>query len=124
MALALAAFALGSQWTPFEKPDRSTSGIASAIEDRDPGLIFHRELRALVPDLVELSCLRAIQVFFLMGVYLMPSSPVGSSYVYLGLALRKALAFDLHQNTEDSVVDEREREIRRRLWWSLYSLER
>ncbi|KAL2694900.1 hypothetical protein Neosp_001489 [[Neocosmospora] mangrovei] len=42
----------------------------------------------------------------------------------MGLALRKALAFDLHQSSDDQMLDEREREVRRRLWWSIYSLER
>lgn len=87
-------------------------------------MIFHNQLRDLVPDLIEQSTLRSIQVIFLIGVYLMPLSPVGSSYIYMGLALRKALAFDLHQNTDDAVLDEKEVEIRRRLWWSIYSLER
>ncbi|KAJ5049108.1 hypothetical protein NUH16_007621 [Penicillium rubens] len=54
----------------------------------------------------------------------MPASAIGSSYVYMGLALRKALAFDLHLNPEDQAVDDREREVRCRLWWSIYSLER
>jgi hypothetical protein len=44
--------------------------------------------------------------------------------VYMGIALRKALTFDLHLNLEDQGIDEREKEVRRRLWWSIYSLER
>ncbi|KAK7403478.1 hypothetical protein QQX98_010757 [Neonectria punicea] len=50
-----------------------------------------------------------------------------SSFACLAMAafaLRKALAFDLHQNTDDQTIDERGREVRRRLWWSIYSLER
>jgi hypothetical protein len=125
VALALATFALGSQWTPLEKPEGwSSSSTTPKSENTDPGMIFHNQLRDLVPDLIEQSSLRSIQVIFLIGVYLMPLSPVGSSYIYMGLALRKALAFDLHQNTDDAVLDEKEVEIRRRLWWSIYSLER
>jgi hypothetical protein len=59
-----------------------------------------------------------------MGVYLMPASAIGSSYVYLGLALRKALALDLHLNSDEMNIAEEENEIRRRIWWSIYSLER
>lgn len=124
VGLALAAFALGSQWTPLEKPEGSASSVTPTIDDNDPGRIFHSQLKTLVPDIIERSCVRSIQVPFIMGVYLMPTSAVGSSYVYLGLTLRKALAFDLHQENDDSAIDEREREGRRRLWWSVYSLER
>jgi hypothetical protein len=54
----------------------------------------------------------------------MPASAIGSSYIYMGLALRKALACDLHIEADDHSINEREREVRRRLWWSIYSLER
>lgn len=101
VGLALAAFALGSQWTPLEKPEGSASSMTPTVDDNDPGRIFHSQLKALVPDIIERSCVRSIQVPFIMGVYLMPTSAVGSSYVYMGLALRKALAFDLHQNNDD-----------------------
>jgi hypothetical protein len=59
-----------------------------------------------------------------MGVYLLPASAIGSSYVYLGLALRKALALDLHLASDDTTLSEEEQEIRRRIWWSIFSLER
>ncbi|KAI6782011.1 uncharacterized protein J7T54_003430 [Emericellopsis cladophorae] len=122
IGLALAAFALGSQWTPMERP--SEGPTPSLAGDHDPGTLFHSHLKTLVPDLIERPCLRNIQAFYIMGVYLMPTSAVGSSYVYIGLALRKALAFDLHQSADEASIDEREREVRNRLWWSIWSLER
>ena len=121
IGLALAAFALGSQFTPLEKPQ----GVSrTTVDEKDPGLVFHNQVRMLIPDLIERPNLRSIQVTFLMGIYLLPSSAVGSSFVYMGLALRQALAFELHQETDDPSLDEHEREVRRRLWWALYSLER
>ncbi|KAG9250221.1 fungal-specific transcription factor domain-containing protein [Emericellopsis atlantica] len=122
IGLALAAFALGSQWTPMERP--SEGPTPSSAGDHDPGTLFHSNLKTLVPDLIERPCLRSIQAFYVMGVYLMPTSAVGSSYVYIGLALRKALAFDLHQSADEASIDERERDVRNRLWWSIWSLER
>lgn len=124
VGLALAAFALGSQWTPLIKPEGAATSVTPTVDDHDPGRIFHDQLKTLVPDIIERPCVRSIQVPFIMGVYLMPTSAVGSSYIYLGLALRKALAFDLHLNNDDGSIDEQEREGRRRLWWSVYSLER
>ncbi|KAF4436310.1 hypothetical protein F53441_13291 [Fusarium austroafricanum] len=118
ICLALTIFALGSHWTPLERPG------ASRIEERDPGRMFFQQAKMLVPDIIERPGLKSIQACFILGVYLMPMNAVGSSYVYMGMALRKALAFDLHQEVDDQALSEREREIRRRLWWSIYSLER
>ncbi|KAI8720018.1 Fungal-trans domain-containing protein [Fusarium sp. LHS14.1] len=122
ICLLLGIFALGSHWTPLERPSTSPQTLQS--EECDSGHVFFRQAKLLIPDIIERSCLRSIQACFLLGVYLMPLSAVGSSYIYMGLALRKALAFDLHQSSDDQILDEREREIRRRLWWSIYSLER
>ncbi|KAJ5807453.1 hypothetical protein N7447_010909 [Penicillium robsamsonii] len=122
VCLVLATFALGSQWAPLERPDEYALGIH--WDNDDLGQVFYTHAKTLIPDLIDRPCLRSIQAPFLLGVYLMPASAIGSSYIYMGLALRKALAFDLHLNPEDQAVDDREREIRCRLWWSIYSLER
>ncbi|KAG5824555.1 hypothetical protein H9Q74_005359 [Fusarium xylarioides] len=118
ICLALTIFALGSHWTPLERPGHSR------IDEHDPGRLFFEQAKVLVPDIIELPGLRSIQVCLIPGVYLMPQNAVGSSYVYTGMALRKALAFDLHQDSDDQAMDAREKEVRRRLWWSIYSLER
>ncbi|KGO68070.1 Transcription factor, fungi [Penicillium italicum] len=122
VCLVMAIFALGSQWTPLERPDEFA--VSFHRDNDDLGQVFYTHAKTLIPDLIERPCLRSIQAPFLLGVYLMPASAIGSSYIYMGLALRKALAFDLHLNPEDQAVDDREREIRCRLWWSIYSLER
>ncbi|KAE8367597.1 fungal-specific transcription factor domain-containing protein [Aspergillus caelatus] len=122
VCLAMAAFALASQWTTLEKPEGHQTSVG--LERSDLGRVFFDHARTLIPDIIERPCLRSVQAPFVLGVYLMPASAIGSSYVYLGLALRKALALDLHQDVDDQKMNEREIEVRRRLWWSLYSLER
>ncbi|KAF5597553.1 transcriptional regulatory [Fusarium pseudocircinatum] len=121
ICLALGLFALGSNWTPLERPIDSPLPHG---DDSDLGRVFFRQAKLLIPDVIERSDLKAIQAFFLLGIYLMPLNAAGSSYVYMGMALRKALAFDLHQSPDDQRIDDREKEIRCRLWWSIYSLER
>ncbi|KAH8898285.1 hypothetical protein GQ53DRAFT_759539 [Thozetella sp. PMI_491] len=122
VCLALAVFALGSQWTSLVKPDDRASVFLP--DNKDPGRMFYKQARAIVGDIVDSTSFRSVQAAFVLGVYLMPANAIGASYVYIGLALRKALALDLHQNTADPNIGERETEIRRRLWWAIYSLER
>ncbi|KAF5536649.1 transcriptional regulatory [Fusarium mexicanum] len=121
ICLALGLFALGSNWTPLERPIDSPLPNG---DDSDLGRVFFKQAKLLIPDVIERTDLKAIQACFLLGIYLMPLNAPGSSYVYMGIALRKALAFDLHQSPDDQTIDDREKEIRCRLWWSIYSLER
>ncbi|KAJ8109936.1 hypothetical protein OPT61_g7087 [Boeremia exigua] len=122
VCLAHAAFALGSQWATLVRPEGMTTTVAP--QDGDPGRLFYQHARSLVPDIIELNSIRTVQAAFVIGVYLLPASAISSSYVYLGLALRKALALDLHQEAEDTHTSDTEKELRRRLWWAVYSLER
>ncbi|KAK1511218.1 Zn(2)-Cys(6) binuclear cluster domain containing transcription factor [Colletotrichum costaricense] len=124
VCLVLAVFALGSQWTALARPEDLSS--AASTEDRsvDPGRIFYNQARILISDLLDRPCIKSVQATFILGVYLMPASAISASYVYMGLALRKALAIGLHQEPDDPSLTEDEKETRRRLWWSIYSLER
>ncbi|KAJ5690416.1 hypothetical protein N7462_004808 [Penicillium macrosclerotiorum] len=122
ICLAMATFALSSQWTTLERPEGTD--VIQKRDDDDFGRIFYDHAKTFIPDIIDRSCLRSIQAPFVLGVYLMPASAIGSSYVYMGMAFRKALASDLHIHSDDQGIDEKGREIRRRLWWSIYSLER
>lgn len=125
VCLALAAFALGSQWTTLEKPSESQRSVIIQPDYGDPGKIFYSHAKTLVPDIIDRPNLVTVQAIYLLGVYLMPASAISSSYVYLGLALRTALTINLHMdNSDDATLSTTEKEVRRRLWWSIYSLER
>lgn len=125
VSLALAAFALGSQWTTLEKPSETQRSVIIYPDYGDPGKIFYSHAKMLVPDIIDRPNFAAVQAIFLLGVYLMPASAISSSYLYLGLALRMALTINLHMdNSADVTLSNTEKEVRRRLWWSIYSLER
>lgn len=123
VCLALATFALGSQWTTLARPERAREA-PSPSEGSDPGRIFYDLARVLMGDIIDRACVRSVQAAYVLGVYLMPASAIGASYVYMGLALRKALAIGLHQESEDSSLSVEERESRRRVFWAVWSLER
>lgn len=122
ICLALATFALGSQWTTLTSLNGSASPLHAAGDE--VGRAFYEQARLLVPDLDESTSLRSVQAPFVLGVYLLPGRATGSLHMHLGLALRKAIALDLHVNAEGTHLSAREREIRSRIWWAVFSLER
>jgi hypothetical protein len=122
VCLALAAFALGSQWTALQG---LRSSWPSPHEDfEEIGRACYEQARLLVPDLDDSLSLHSVQVPLILGVYLLPARATGSLHMYLGLALRKAMALDLHMHADDTVFSEHELEVHSRLWWSVFSLER
>ncbi|KAH0427126.1 hypothetical protein CcaCcLH18_09873 [Colletotrichum camelliae] len=122
VCFVLAVFALGSHWTSLARPAEEDERVAG--KEDDPGRIFYNQARILMADLIDRPCLRSVQAAYVLGVYLMPASAISASYVYMGLALRKALAIGLHLEPDEPGLSEDEKEMRRRLWWSVYSLER
>lgn len=60
ICLAHAAFALGSQWTTLERPEGREPSLLP--EDSDPGRIFYNQARSLIPDVIDMPSLRAVQV--------------------------------------------------------------
>ncbi|KAF2725959.1 hypothetical protein K431DRAFT_238279 [Polychaeton citri CBS 116435] len=125
LCLAHATFALGSHWIQRARPRGSEEAISSAVPDRgNPGQLFYDHARSLVPDVIDTPNLRSVQAIFILGTYLLPVNANSSSHIYLGLALRKATALDLHKEADLYGTDEDDRETRRRIWWSIYALER
>ncbi|GAB1196557.1 hypothetical protein APSETT444_005829 [Aspergillus pseudonomiae] len=60
VCLAMATFALASQWTTLEKPEgHQTSG---GLERSDLGRVFFDHARMLIPDIIERPCLRCTTV--------------------------------------------------------------
>lgn len=122
VCLALSAFALGSQWTGLAEQGSTPKEL---IQDGEEiGKQCYAQARLLVPDLDDSMSLQSVQAPFILGVYLLPARATSSLHMYLGLALRKALALDLHLSTEDTHHSPYDREVRSRLWWSVFSLER
>ncbi|KAF5500220.1 putative transcriptional regulatory protein [Colletotrichum siamense] len=122
VCFVLAVFALGSHWTSLARPAEEDERVVG--KEEDPGRIFYDQARILMADLIDRPCLRSVQAAYVLGVYLMPASAISASYVYMGLALRKALAIGLHLEPDEPGLSEDDKEMRRRLWWSVYSLER
>lgn len=122
LCLLLSVLALGAHWSPRARPSTLSGSLLVPLED--PGRFFCDHARILMADTMDRVSMYSVKAAFVLGVYLMPSSAVGASYLYMGLALRKAIALGLHHESEEPDIDSHEREMRRRLWWAIFSLER
>ncbi|KZF20282.1 hypothetical protein L228DRAFT_285007 [Xylona heveae TC161] len=119
----LMVFALGSQFTQFRSPNATATPEPGDFRE-DPGSIFYRRARMLLPAVISRCTIEAIQACTAMATYCLPSRPRDLGYFYLGLALKIAVASGLHRRANESGLSAPVLEIRNRLWWSIYSLER
>lgn len=119
VCVALMALAIGSQFAHLKATNPRSSLHGG---DPYPGLLFYNLARSLIPDVIAHHSVEAVQACFIMSVYLLPAHAYDTSYFYMGLAMRMAVALNLHQekgNTNSST-----KEVRHRIWWAVYSLER
>ena len=126
-AQVLLVFAFGqmysvNQWTGHDGP---------------PGFHYFRHALPFIPDVREDGSVLFVEVLSYVAYYMQTINRRDGAYLYMGMALRMAIALGLHQdvgsgrgggvdraadNSDQTEIYTRER--RRRLWWSTYSLER
>lgn len=92
--------------------------------DGPPGFHYFKHALQFLPDAREDGSILFAQVLSYVAYYMQTINRRDSAYLYIGLALRMAISLGLHQEVLDQEMDNHERERRRRLWWSTYSLER
>ncbi|KAH7194992.1 fungal-specific transcription factor domain-containing protein [Fusarium oxysporum] len=91
--------------------------------DNTLALTFYRKASTLIPDILAINSIETIQAFLLFGIYVLPIDPAGLSCTYLGIAIKAATQFNMHQRS-DRDLSPREIELRKRVWWTAYTLER
>lgn len=101
-------------------------GIQQERENkRFPGLEFYEHAQLLFPAVINDSSMETVQVFFLAAMYVLAGQEMEMAYSYLGIALRAAIANGMHKkfpfkdHFENNVT-----EARKRLFWSIYTIER
>ncbi|EPY52178.1 transcription factor Thi1 [Schizosaccharomyces cryophilus OY26] len=65
-----------------------------------------------------------VQSAILIALYLQPTVYQKASYSYFGLAVKTAISLGLHKNCEDLTLSQSSRELRNRLWWSVFCIDR
>jgi len=95
-----------------------------------PGFEYFTQALQLLPDAHEEGSILCVETLALIGYFMQNMNRHDAAFLYTGMALRMAISLGLHQEvspTESPTVlglDEEAREHRRRVWWSIYSLDR
>lgn len=121
----LMTFAIGTQFAHMQT--KSTPASVSSVEDTSDdqiGLELYRYSCRLIPDLITVASVETVQAFLLLGVYTLPIDTAGLAYIYYGLAIKMAIQNGMHRRLIEGDVPPEIIEVRNRLWWSAYSLER
>ncbi|RCI12584.1 hypothetical protein L249_0106 [Ophiocordyceps polyrhachis-furcata BCC 54312] len=87
-----------------------------------PGFDYFADSLGLLPETHDEGSLEGVEALALAGYFMQNMNRRDAAFQYLGRALRMAVSLGLHLETCDG--DEARREQRRRVWWSVYSLDR
>ncbi|KAL4954224.1 fungal-specific transcription factor domain-containing protein [Aspergillus filifer] len=98
--------------------------IVVPTPSQNPGWRFYEVSRQLLPDLICSSSMTSVQVCLLQGLFLPSTTSRNASYNILGLAMRMAINMGLHRSFSSSSLHAHVRELRNRLWWSVYIADR
>ncbi|KAM7211540.1 fungal-specific transcription factor [Rhypophila decipiens] len=106
-----------NQWIDFKGP---------------PGFEYFTQALQLLPDPHEEGSILCVETLALVGYFMQNMNRRDVAFLYIGMALRMAISLGLHQEVKSSAsdqsglhdLDEAVREHRRRVWWSIYSLDR
>ncbi|KAH0422919.1 hypothetical protein CcaCcLH18_12521 [Colletotrichum camelliae] len=103
---------------------RDISRIKVPVPAPNLGWRFYEASRKLLPDIICSSSMASVQVCALQGIYLPSTGSRDASYNVLGLALRMAINMGLHTSFAAASLHAHVRELRNRLWWTVYVAER
>jgi hypothetical protein len=138
ICLLFMVLAIGTQFADIE-PDTHEQQLDTAFLDpsaldisnieppersSNPGWRFYKVAQSLLPDVVSSSSMTSVQACVLQGTFLLSTNARDVSYNMLGLALRMAVNMGMHRSVSTESLHPHVRELRNRLWWSVYIAER
>lgn len=92
--------------------------------DGPPGFELFCHAIQYLPSIHEESSLTFVETLALVGYYMQNLGERDAAFLYVGTALRMAIALALHQEIRSTQLDDVQKERRRRVWWSVYSMDR
>ncbi|KAK2052527.1 fungal-specific transcription factor [Colletotrichum caudatum] len=103
-----------------------------------PGFEYFTQALNLLPDTHEEGSILCVETLALVGYFMQNMNRRDVAFLYVGMALRMAISLGLHHEIGSgpaqnplhgheaklATLDDATREHRRRVWWSVYSLDR
>lgn len=74
-------------------------------------------------EMTDIRDLHSVQAVILMIIFLQVTSRMSTCYSYVGIALSAALRLGLHRSLPNSGFNPIEREVRRRVFWTLWKMD-
>jgi hypothetical protein len=138
ICLLFMVLAIGSQFADLESDSQEQPPVnvlldPSAVDiskleppklSPNPGWRFYEVAQSLLSDVVASSSMTSVQACVLQGTFLLSTNARDVSYNVLGLALRMAVNMGMHRSVSTESLHPHVRELRNRLWWSVYIAER
>ncbi|EXJ71294.1 uncharacterized protein A1O5_05100 [Cladophialophora psammophila CBS 110553] len=90
----------------------------------DRSRYFKRAKTLLVAGLLQVSTIELVQALLLMGQYLHGALELNNCWTVIGLAIRTAQGLGLHLDPATFTSDKIEQEVRKRVWWGCFVLDR
>ncbi|CAI7662725.1 unnamed protein product [Penicillium palitans] len=120
--------AIGTQVAHMEdekpKPDSEITKELNLCSEDTVGLVFYHAACKLIPDVLLVASHESVQVFLLLATYSLPVSTGGLAYTYYGLAMKMAIQNGMHRQYQGDNCDSRTIELRNRLFWTTYTVEK
>lgn len=92
--------------------------------DGPPGFELFCHALQYLPEMNEESSLIFVETLALVGYYMQNLDEKEAAFLYIGTALRMAISLALHQEVRSLQLNDAQKEGRRRVWWSVYSMDR
>lgn len=89
-----------------------------------PGFDYFTHALELLPDVHEEGSILFVETLALVGYFMQNLNRRDAAFLYVGMALRMAITLGLHQESSNPDLEDTTKEHRRRVWWSVYSLDR
>jgi hypothetical protein len=127
----LMVLAVGAQYAhlangplPDDGSAAGTPGEPLPQPELEFGVSFYHIASKLLPDVIAIASLESVQACLLLGAYTLTLDTQGIAYTYVGLAVKLAIQNGLHRRYSGRELDPHTVELRNRLWWTAWSLEK
>ncbi|KAJ4128185.1 hypothetical protein NW768_008471 [Fusarium equiseti] len=119
--------AIGTQFAHMGSGDLAVTTAGNSedeLMEREAGTVFYQAATTLLPDVITVASLESVQACLLLAHYTLPLDAHGLAYTYLGLAIKMAIQNGMHRKPRGVELDDWTVEMRNRLWWTVFTLER